>query len=95
MYAAARLILPVVIVCGLLIAAILESTHRGFILCIGAGFVIGAIIGEAARHRRGQMVRSAPATWSRARTGASRRRQEWLENRLVWLERIAAGRVSG
>ena len=95
MFQAARVILSVVIVCGLLIAAILESTHRGFFLCICAGFAIGAIAGELARAHRVQLVRSAPTTWSRARTGAYRRRQEWLESRVVWLERIAAGLVSG
>jgi len=73
LYAAVKLILPVVIACGSLIAAIIESAHRGLILCICGGFVVGTVAGELVRRQRRDVVRSAPATWSRARLALSQR----------------------
>ena len=75
MYAAVKLIVGIVIACGSLIAAILESERHAFIVCLCAGFVLGASIGELVRGRLRQVVRSAPTTWSRAQLVSSRGRK--------------------
>ena len=74
MYAAAKLIIGIVIACGSLIAAIVESEHHAFSVCLCSGFVLGAGIGEVVRRRLSQVVRSAPTTWSRAQSATSQGR---------------------
>lgn len=65
MFAAVKIILAVVIACGSLIAAIVESTHPGFVTCFWVAFAVGALAAEVWRARRQRTVRT-PARWAGA-----------------------------
>ena len=58
MFAAVKILFALVIACGSVIVAILESTHPTFIACCGMAFAVGAIAGELVRVRRRRTVRS-------------------------------------
>jgi hypothetical protein len=60
MFAAVKIILPLVIACGSLTVVIMESTHPGFVACFCVAFAVGAIAGEVVRARRQRIVRSVP-----------------------------------
>jgi hypothetical protein len=75
MYAAAKIILPLLIACGSLIAA-MESTRPGFIACLGAAFAVGAIAYEILRGRRRRAIRYSPTARSRAILAMARGRIE-------------------
>ena len=60
MFAAVKIILPLVFACGSLIAVIVESAHPGFVACFCVAFAVGAIAGEVVRSRSRRIVRSLP-----------------------------------
>jgi len=57
MFAAVKIILPILIALGSVIAVIVESTHPGFVTCLCVAFAAGAIAGEIMRARRRRSVR--------------------------------------
>jgi hypothetical protein len=57
MFAAVKILLPLVVGCGSMIVLIVESAHPRFVACIFVAFAVGAIIGESVRVRRSQTVR--------------------------------------
>jgi hypothetical protein len=57
MFAAVKIILPILIALGSMIAVIVESTHPGFVTCLCASFAAGAVAGEIVRARRRRSVR--------------------------------------
>lgn len=67
MFAAVKIILPILIACGSAIAVIVESTHPGFVTCFCVAFAAGAIASEIVRARRRRSVR-----WLARGAGAAR-----------------------
>jgi hypothetical protein len=57
MFAAVKIILPILIALGSVIALIVESTHPEFVTCLCVAFAAGAIAGEIVRARRRRSVR--------------------------------------
>ena len=57
MFAAVKIILPILIALGSMIALIVESTHPGFVTCLCVAFAAGVIAGEIMRARRRRSVR--------------------------------------
>jgi hypothetical protein len=57
MFAAVKIIFALVITCGSLVAALVESTHPQFVACFYVAFAVGAIAAEVVRARRQRTVR--------------------------------------
>ena len=57
MFAAVKILLPLVLGCGSMVALIGGSTHPRFVAAIFVAFAVGAILGESVRARRSQTVR--------------------------------------
>ena len=57
MFAAVKIILPILIALGSVIAVIVESTHPRFVTLLCVAFAAGAIAGEIVRAHRRRSVR--------------------------------------
>ena len=59
MFAVFKIVATIVLACGSVVAAILESRHPTLFSCLVAAFVVGAVASEVFRSYRNGSVRSS------------------------------------